>query len=63
MAEAANRAIYLTELTNGGIAAAAAPLIAQKSAIGRLAFMFKRYGVSMYYLLFKAARTALANAG
>ena len=59
MVEAANRAIYLTELTNGGIAAAAAPLIAQKSAIGRLAFMFKRYGVSMYYLLFKAARTAL----
>jgi hypothetical protein len=59
MTEAANRAIYLTELTNGGIAAAAAPLIAQKSAIGRLAFMFKRYGVSMYYLLFKAARTAL----
>ena len=61
MAEAANRAIYLTELTNGGIAAAAAPLIAQKSAIGRLAFMFKRYGVSMYYLLFKAARTALSG--
>lgn len=61
MTEAANRAIYLTELTNGGIAAAAAPLIAQKSAIGRLAFMFKRYGVSMYYLLFKAARTALSG--
>ena len=61
MVEAANRAIYLTELTNGGIAAAAAPLIAQKSAIGRLAFMFKRYGVSMYYLLFKAARTALSG--
>jgi hypothetical protein len=61
MAEAADRALYLTEMTNGGIAAAAAPLIAQKSSIGRLAFMFKRYGVSMYYLLFKSARTALAD--
>jgi len=61
MAEAADRALYLTEMTNGGIAAAAAPLIAQKSSIGRLAFMFKRYGVSMYYLLFKSARTALTD--
>ena len=61
MAEAADRALYLTELTNGGITAAAAPLIAQKSSIGKLAFMFKRYGVSMYYLLFKAARTALTD--
>ena len=61
MAEAADRALYLTEMTNGGIAAAAAPLIAQKSSIGKLAFMFKRYGVSMYYLLFKAARTALTD--
>ena len=61
MAEAADRALYLTEMTNGGIAAAAAPLIAQKSSIGKLAFMFKRYGVSMYYLLFKSARTALTD--
>jgi hypothetical protein len=57
---AANNAIYTTELTNGGIAAAAAPRIAQ-SSLGKVLFMFKRYGVSMYYVLFKTAREALKN--
>jgi hypothetical protein len=57
---AANRAIYLTEMTNGGISAAAAPRIAQ-SSLGKVLFMFKRYGVSMYYMLFKTAREALKN--
>jgi len=57
---AANQAIYLTELTNGGTAAAAAPRIAQ-GAIGRILFMYKRYGVSMYYMLFKTARDAAKN--
>ena len=56
--KAANNAIYTTELTNGGISAAAAPRIAQ-SSLGKVLFMFKRYGVSMYYLLFKTAREAL----
>jgi hypothetical protein len=53
--QAAHKAIYLTELTNGGVAAGSAPRIAQ-SGIGKVAFMYKRYGVSMYYLLFKTAR-------
>lgn len=57
---AANQAIYLTELTNGGTAAAAAPRIAQ-SGLGRVIFMYKRYGVSMYYMLFKTARDAMKN--
>ena len=57
---AANNAIYTTEMTNGGIAAASAPRIAQ-SSLGKVLFMFKRYGVSMYYLLFKTAREALKN--
>ena len=57
---AANRAIYLTEMTNGGISAASAPRIAQ-SSLGKVLFMFKRYGVSMYYMLFKTAREALKN--
>jgi hypothetical protein len=57
---AANNAIYTTELANGGIAAASAPRIAQ-SSLGKVLFMFKRYGVSMYYLLFKTAREALKN--
>ena len=58
--KAANHAVYTAELTNGGISAAAAPRIAQ-SSLGRVLFMFKRYGVSMYYLLFKTAREALKN--
>jgi hypothetical protein len=56
----ANNAIYTTEMTNGGIAAASAPRIAQ-SSLGKVLFMFKRYGVSMYYMLFKTAREALKN--
>jgi hypothetical protein len=59
--EAANYAIYVTELTNGGTVAAAAPRIAQ-SGLGKVLFMFKRYGVSMYYMLFKTARDALKSA-
>lgn len=57
---AAKEAIYLTELLNGGTSAAAAPRIAQ-SGIGKVMFMFKRYGVSMYYLLFKTAGQALSR--
>lgn len=58
MTEAAETAVYLTELTNGGTAAAAAPRIAQ-SGLGAVMFMFKRYGASMYYLLFKTAREGI----
>jgi hypothetical protein len=58
---AAEQAIYMTELTNGGTAAAAAPRIAQNS-IGRIVFMFKRYGASMYYLMYKTARVDLRSA-
>lgn len=60
MTEAAENAIYMTEMTNGGTSAAAAPRLAQ-SGIGAVVFMFKRYGASMYYLLFKTAREALQN--
>ena len=59
--EAARTAIDLTELTNGGVASAAAPRIAQ-NALGRVLFMYKRYGVSQYYLQFKMAREALKDA-
>ena len=57
---AANHAIYLAEMTNGGTAAAAAPRLMQ-SNLGRVAFMYKRYGVSMYYMMFKTARQMLQN--
>jgi hypothetical protein len=51
---AAENAINITELTNGSASALAAPSLAQGN-IGRIIFMFKRYGVSMYYMLFKTA--------
>jgi hypothetical protein len=58
--EAADYAVYVTELTNGGTAAAAAPRIAQ-NPLGKVVFMYKRYGVSMYYMLYKTARDALKS--
>lgn len=57
---AAENAIAVTELTNGGTSAAAAPSLAQ-NGIGKVLFMFKRYGVSMYYMMFKTAREALKS--
>lgn len=59
--QAADKAIETAELLNGGISAMAAPRIAQNS-IGRVALMYKRYGVSMYYMMFKTAKDALRNA-
>ena len=56
--DAANYAIHVSEMTNGSISAAGAPLIA-KNSLGKVLFMFKRYGVSMYYMLFKVTRDAL----
>lgn len=61
MNKAAEAAIYTAELTNGGTAAAAAPRIAQ-GPIRSIIFMYKRYGVTMYYMLFKTAREALKSA-
>jgi len=55
---AAHQAIYLAEMTNGGSSAATAPPIAQ-NAVGKVLFMFKKYGVLMNYLLFKTAKEAL----
>ena len=55
---AARQSIYTTEMTNGGTSAASAPRIAQ-SSVGKVLFMFKRYGVSMYYMLFKMSREML----
>jgi hypothetical protein len=57
--EAAQKALYDVELTNGGTFAEAAPSIAQ-NPIGKIIFMYKNYGVSMYYMLFKGTRDALA---
>ena len=50
--EAAEFAVYEVELTNGGTAAASAPRIGQQG-IGKVAFLYKRYGVQMMELLVK----------
>jgi hypothetical protein len=55
------KSLSTTELLNGGTSAMAAPSIAQGS-IGRIAFMYKRYGVTQYYMLYKTAKDALSNA-
>jgi len=55
------KSLRTTELLNGGTSAMAAPSIAQGS-IGRIAFMYKRYGVTQYYMLYKTAKDALTGA-
>jgi hypothetical protein len=55
------KSLGTTELLNGGTSAMAAPSIAQGS-IGRIAFMYKRYGVTQYYMLYKTAKDALTGA-
>lgn len=57
---AAKYAVETTELTNGAVAATAAPRFAQ-SGIGKVVFMYKRYGAAMYYLMAKTARDALGS--
>ena len=56
--KAANRALYETQELNGGAALATAPRIAQQG-IGRVAMMYKSYGIQMYYTLFKTADRVL----
>jgi hypothetical protein len=58
--EAAKNAIQMAELLNGGASAGSAPLLA-KNSIGKIMFMYKRYGVSMYYMMFKTAREAMKS--
>lgn len=56
--EAAEKAIYVTELTNGGAIATGAPRYAQKG-IGKVMFLFKRFGISMTYHLAKLTKEAI----
>ena len=53
--DAAIEAINDAEMMNGGLAAGAAPTISQ-NALGRVVFMYKRYGVSMLSLLDKLVK-------
>lgn len=57
MERAALNAIEFVEFANGSAAQAGAAPIAQNN-IGRIAYMYKRYGVSMVYLQLKMMRDA-----
>lgn len=59
--EAAEQALEDTELTNSGAMAETAPRIAQNN-MGNWMLMYKRFGISMYYLQFKMAKQAIARA-
>jgi hypothetical protein len=58
--EAAKRAVEISEIMNGGASAGSAPLLA-KNSLGKVLFMYKRYGVTMYYMMFKTAREAMKS--
>jgi len=58
--QAAEKAFYMVEMTNGGSASAASPQIMQGS-IGSVVFMYKRYGVSMLSLLHKLAKEGMVG--
>jgi hypothetical protein len=60
--DAAELAIETTELTNSGAQTETAPKWAQ-SSVGSIAMMYKRFGISMYYLQYRMAREALRKAG
>ena len=56
--DAAVQAVNDAEMMNGGLSAGAAPILSQ-SSLGRVVFMYKRYGVSMLSLLHKLAGEAV----
>ena len=56
--EAANKAYETMELTNGSTSAGSAPALA-KTNVGRILYMYKRFGLSMYYLMYRTANQML----
>ena len=58
MEEAAMEAIKITERTNGGAIATGAPRFAQQG-IGKVIFLFKRFGITMYYHLGRLAQDSV----
>jgi hypothetical protein len=55
---AAQNALYEAQQLNGGSVLETAPRWAQKG-IGRVALMYKTYGIQMYYTMLRAAKTML----
>ena len=58
---AAREALYLTQETNGGSVLETAAGYSQQG-IGRVALMYKSYGLQMYYSMLKAGKIAATNA-
>lgn len=56
--KAAEVAMYNTQMTNGGSVLETAPRLSQQG-IGRVAMMYKTYGIQMYYSMFKTVRDGL----
>ena len=57
---AAREALYLTQQTNGGAVLETAPRLTQEGW-GRVAGMYKSFGLQMYYTLFKTYKIMMAN--
>ena len=51
---AANNAVYETQMINGGALLGTAPRLAQQG-LGRVALMYKGFGIQMYYTMMKTA--------
>jgi len=60
MKKAAEEALYLTQETNGGAVLETA-VGASQQGIGRVALMYKSYGLQMYYSMIKAGKLAINN--
>ena len=61
MEYAAREALYLTQETNGGSVLETAAGFSQQG-LGRVALMYKSYGLQMYYSMLKAGKIAADNA-
>lgn len=56
--KAAEQALYDTQMTNGGSVLETAPRFGQQG-LGRVALMYKTYGLQMYYTMFKTVRDGI----
>jgi hypothetical protein len=58
--QAAEEAVRETQLINGGATLETGPRYAREG-LGRIALMYKAYGIQMYYTMFKSGRQAIEN--
>ena len=58
--EAAEQALYDTQQINGGATLETGPRYA-RAGLGRVALMYKGYGIQMYYTMFKTGKQLIQN--